>query len=350
MDISKVTSVRKDCLEILEDHHEELSPLKGKTLVITGGTGFLGTWISEVIATLNDEYSYGTQLTLIARGTDHFKNAKKHLAERKDVHLIKSDVRNLTELPKETDWLVHAASNPDNRFHATNPIETMSAIADGTSAVLRAADRCENIKMFLNVSSGLIYGSLPLEVKAVAETYNGAPVSGSTASAYAAAKRYAETFVAAARTQAQIPCMSVRPFAFLGPYQSLETPWALNNFLHDALAGNPVRVFGDGQSVRSYLYGSDAAFWILKILTHGQSGDCYNVGSAEGVSLEQLARKIASCFDPAPEIRLKTSNTVQQVSSFVPDLSLAIKKHALEVKVSLDSALKKTIQWHQNKN
>ncbi len=345
--MKKFESVRQDCSLVLKNRAELLAPLKGQMLVVTGGTGFVGTWLAELVTCLNDEYKFRTQLVLIARGTDHFRDTRPHLAKRADIRLVKNDVRSLLDLPKESDWIVHAAANPDNRTHATSPIETMLTISEGTSALLRAADRCDNLKMFLNVSSGLIYGSLPVEMGAVAESFSGAPLVGSTSSAYAEAKRYAETFVSATRTQTQIPCVNVRPFAFIGPYQSLETPWALNNFLHDALGGSAIRVFGDGRAVRSYLYGSDMAFWLLRMLTASKSGECFNLGSPETVTLEKLAFIVADFIKPSPEVVLRSQSAHASANSFVPDVSLASKKLQLSVTVPLKVALEKTLQWNR---
>ena len=97
-----------------------------------------------------------------------------------------------------------------------------------------------------------------------------------------------------------------RPFSFIGPYQSLDTPWAQTTFLSDALRGHQIRVKGDGQVVRSYLYGSDAAYWFLRILTAGQSGDVVNVGSSMAVSLQDLAKEVAKNFEPSPDVVFNT--------------------------------------------
>ena len=342
-----IDSTRSDCSIALRDQAHLLAPLKGDTLVVTGGTGFTGTWIAEMIACLNDEHSFGVKLHLLSRSTDRFKIACPHLAGRKDITLIKSDVRHTMEVSKDTGWLIHAAANPDNRFHATNPIETMTVIADGTSTILRTVDRCSNFKMFLNVSSGLVYGSQPWEMERIAETFHGAPVCGSVSSAYAEAKRYAETLCSAARSQARIPLLTVRPFAFIGPYQSLDTPWAINNFIRDALSGNPIRVFGDGQTVRSYMYPSDMAFWLLRILTGGTSGLTYNLGSPTGVTLEQVAGMVSNHFTPRPEIRLRTASNAAQNSRFVPDVALAGSALGLSLKIDLETAIERTIRWNQ---
>jgi dTDP-glucose 4,6-dehydratase len=286
-------------------------------------------------------------LVLAARSTDRFKLSLPHLAGRPDIQLLKADIRHSLEVPRETQWLIHAAANPDNRFHASSPIETMTVIADGTLGVLRSVDRCSDLRMLLNVSSGLVYGPQPLDLERVPESYSGAPVSASVSSAYAEAKRFAETLCSAARSQARIPIVTVRPFAFIGPYQGLDTPWAINNFIRDALTGNSIKVFGDGQSVRSYMYPSDMAFWLLRMLTAGTSGLAYNLGSPVGTTLENVARTVSNHIDPRPEIRLRTAAQATQRSRLVPDVTLAASALGLSITVGLEQAIEKTIAWNR---
>jgi len=338
--------VREDCRDVVKNRTEQLAALKNQTIVITGGTGFIGTWLAELVTCLNDDYRFGTKAVLVARSTDQFRTTKPHLANRGDVTFLKADVRHLLDMPKETNWVVHAASSPDNRFHASNPIETMMGIADGTAAVLRAVDRCSDLRMFLNISSGLIYGDQPLNLERVSEKYSGSPLCHAPTSAYAEAKRYGEALAVAARSQARIPAINVRPFAFIGPYQSLDTPWAINNFLWDSLNGNPIKVLGDGQTVRSYMYPSDAAFWILSMLTNAKTGSVYNIGSPEAITLEKLAQLVASYFSPKPEIVLRVSSVAQQ-TRFVPDVTSALEQLGLKTTVSLEKSLTRTIEWHR---
>lgn len=339
---------------ILDDYHaitqngaESLFPLKNNVVVITGGTGFIGTWIVGLIAFLNDHFGFNTEMTLVARQVELFKKSRAHLANRKDIRLINSDIRHLVELPNETNWLIHAAGTPDNRFHSSNPLETMSTIANGTYSILRLLERCSNFKMLLNLSSGLIYGFQPLKHSRIDETYVGAPRCGTVSSAYAEAKRFAETLCHSSRSQAKIPVVTARPFAFIGPYQSLETPWALNNFIKDAMSGNPIRILGDGKTVRSYMYASDLSFWLTSILTQGKSGEIYNVGSPEPITLEKLAHLIAEQIDPRLEIQLKTATNPLQNSRFVPDVSFAQHHLRLPIKINLKTAIKRTIEWNK---
>ena len=339
--------VRRDCQEGLKGSLEALGALKGRRLLITGGTGFLGTWIAEAVACLNDDFGFGLELTLLARQTERFTQEVPHLALRKDLVLRRLDVRSVAEVPQDTSYVVHAAATPDNRAHATSPVETMHVIAAGTAAVLQAVERCSSFVKMLNVSSALVYGAQPASLEAIPEDFAGAPGLGAVSSAYAEAKRYAETYCSAARSQLKLPVVTTRPFAFVGPYQSLDRPWAINNFLREALMGHPVRVQGDGQTVRSYLYGADAALWTLVILARGEPGQAYNVGSAEAVTLEKLASTIASKVLPRPEVRLHTAGSTRvPTTRLVPDIGRA-GGLGLKATVPLDRALEQTIDWHR---
>lgn len=342
-----IERTRHDCLRILDGRDKTLDPLRQSELVVIGGTGFVGTWIAEMVAALNDGYQFGIKLSLISRSTDQFANRLPHLANRPDINLIKSDVRQLGQFPNNADWVIHAAANPDVRMHASNPLDTASIIVDGTMSVMRTAERLGRLKKLLYLSSGLVCGAQPATANGVAENAPGAPAPDASF-IYANAKRFAETLCSAARAQSRIPVLVARPFSFIGPYQSLDTPWAQTTFLSDALRGHHIRVLGDGQVVRSYLYGSDAAYWFLRILTAGESGDVVNVGSPAGVTLQDLAKEVAKNFEPSPEIMFNTApRSAGRAAQLLPDTTHAKNEYGLSVITPLDEAIRLTAQWHR---
>ena len=202
--------------------------------------------------------------------------------------------------------------------------------------------------MMLNISSALVYGPQPLDLERIPEGHAGGPPSDAVSSVYAEAKRYSESLCAAARSQARIPTVNARPFAFIGPYQSIETPWAINNFIHDVLSGHPIRVLGDGKTVRSYMYASDMAFWYLRILTAATPGQSCNVGSPDAVTLEALAHLIAAQVSPRPEIRLQAAPRAVPISRLVPDVTFADAAFGLQSRVSLQQAIERTIEWNRH--
>ena len=347
MNPTSIREVREDCSKSVAGRAEQLAGLRDSCLVVTGGTGFAGSWLAEMVALLNDDHGFKTRLVLVSRSTDLFKAKRPHLGNRSDLTLVKADVRHLAEIPRETNWLIHAAANPDSRFHASQPIETLSTITEGTASVLRTLDRCSNFKQVLHLSSSQVYGAQANDFERVPESALGSLNCASVSSAYAEAKRCAETLCAAGRSQARIPITVARPFAFMGPYQSLDTPWAASNFIHDALIASPIRVLGDGQTVRSYLYGADMAFAYLRQLTAAAPGSIYNVGSPEGIRVSELAQKIADACNPRPEIRLRTSPGPAVSNRSVPDMRAAETDLGFKPAFSLDQSLERTLRWNQ---
>lgn len=340
--------VRQDCENVLAGKTDLLKALRNETLLVTGGTGFFGTWLAEMVSGLNDVHKFGCRLVLMARRPNLFHEKAPHLAQRPDIILIGQDTGRLIELPPEISYVIHAAASPDSRLHASDPLQTIDTIVNGTNSVLAAATRLPALKKILLVSSGLIYGAQPWEMPAIPESFMGTVDCSAAISAYGEAKRMSETIAAAYRSQHRLPITTVRPFAFIGPYQLMDRPWAINNFIRDGLRGGPIRILGDGTSVRSYMYPSDMAFWLMRMLVDGTPGRSYNLGSPAGITLKELAEKIASCF-PNPiriECRFLT-NEIARRSRFVPDISLAMNTLGLAINVDLDTAIRRTILWNQ---
>lgn len=338
----------EDCARSLgPDGAERLAPLRGGTLVVSGGTGFVGLWVATLCALLNDRYDYGIRLVLIARNEATLADKAPHLRGRSDTRFMAEDVRRLIDLPAETTWVVHAAGTPDNRFHVGHPLETVQTITEGTHRVLRAAERCGELRMIAHLSSALVYGSRSAEAGAIAEDQFGALDPAAVSSIYAEAKRCSETLCAAARGEIRVPSIIVRPFTFIGPFQAIDAPWALNNFLHAALNDRSLRILGDGRTVRSYLYGSDAAYTLLRMLTGARAGGIYNLGHPEGISLGDLAEMVVRKTGKPLEIRRDTGGALLGVSRLVPDMGRCAREFGFKPAFTLSEAIDRALAWNR---
>ena len=348
MNSSQREIVTADLKAVTGSGIDRLDPLRNETLLITGGTGFVGTWLSELVSYLNDQHGFGTRLALLSTNTGGFRKNVPHIANRKDVQLIERDIRNLTDIPTDFTYIIHAAATPDRRVHASEPLRTVQTIVDGTNSLLEYASRLSDVKGILNLSSGLIYGTQPWETTGISENMMGGLDCGAFGSAYAESKRMAESICTIYRNQHRLPIMTARPFAFIGPYQSLDRPWAINNFIRDGMLGEHIRILGDGRTVRSYMYPSDMAWWLLNIMVRGEVGVSYNVGSPHPISLQDLAQKIAGNFPNSPKIVSGLSRGPEaQASKFVPNVDLAGRTLGLKVTVNLDEAINRTIRWNR---
>jgi dTDP-glucose 4,6-dehydratase len=346
MNQALINLVNEDCKKSCTDG-ASFETLNHQTILVTGGTGFMGKWIAEMVSHINGTYFYHIKLILLGRDIERFKKEVPHLAKKSFIHLVEQDVRNLHDLPEEISWVIHAAGTPDNREHASQPLRTIETIYKGTHSILDTCFRLPNLQKLVHISSHQVYGNVA-DHTPIKESVLGKVECNTVNSAYAEAKRLAETLCAIYRNQQQLPITIVRPFAFVGPYQSLEKPWAINNFIRDALLGGPIRILGNGATIRSYLYGSDMAYWLLKILVKGKAGNTYNVGSSESISLNDLAQKIAGLIDKKIPIVSKSSReNYTDFSMAVPDTAKVTKDTGVKELFDLESALQRTIYWNQ---
>jgi len=323
----------------------DLSRLDNVGVAITGASGFMGIWLTELLQYLARVHKVRIKLTLVARDFGPAKEQAPHLYAPGAATLVCEDVRSLHELPEDVEWVVHAAASPDARVHNTQPMLASQTITQGTLSVLECATRLPRLRGFLNISSGYVAGFHSGATPIAERVFEGFD-PGVFSSAYMEAKRYAESLCSIFRNQHRIPVVTVRPFSFVGPYQSRDAPWAVNNFIHDAVARRPIRIQGDGTAVRSYMYGADMAWWLLNMLLKGESGRSYNLGSEKAVTLKDLAGRIGHLTNDKVEIHHSRPLLKSKPSVFVPSTDLARSELGLASKFDLDEALLRTLQWY----
>lgn len=339
--------VRADAEAVLQGRTARLDALRGQHLFLTGGTGFLGVWLLELIAVLNQQHGFGLKVTVFSRNARDFARRWPHLGELDWVHFQEGDIRYLAELPRDTRYIIHAAALTDRRLFASQPGTVAETNGLGTLRILRAANLLEDLQRFVLLSSGLVYGRQPWEMSSVTEDFSGSLRCDEVTSVYAESKRYAEVIAQCAISESKLPVITLRPFAFVGPYQSLQLPWAVTDFIRDSLNGGPIRIMGDGTTVRSIMYGSDFAFWVLSALVNGRARETYNVGSPEPIDLISLAQLITRHFSPAPEIHTRLGQSGHDRNRLVPAVDKALRNLGVDVSVPLPKAIERTITWNR---
>jgi nucleoside-diphosphate-sugar epimerase len=342
---SQVKNIRSDCLVACVNVDEIKPKLMFSNIAITGGTGYLGTWLAEMVSALNDEFNLSINLYIYARNIDEWKLKHQHLSFRPDLKLYSQDVRSPFNFEPQITHVIHAAGVPNNRIHSSNPFRVYQTTVNGTANALEAANQLNQLVRFLNVSSGLVNG-LGAEPDGISESFSSSVFAGELHSVYIDAKRTSESIATIYRGQFKMPVSTVRPFTFAGPYQSIDCPWAINNFLSDALANRPIRINGDGYVRRSYLYGSDAAFWILTALARGVDGGVYNIGSSNPISHKDLASLIASKSKNNNNILINTLNVNSRSNTdFYPNLLNTSRQLQVTETCNIEQIIEKTLRW-----
>ncbi|MDI1320962.1 MAG: NAD-dependent epimerase/dehydratase family protein [bacterium] len=342
-----IALVHADATAVLAGQADRLAALRGQHVFISGGTGILGTWLLELIKVLNEAHGFEMKATVFSRNARHFAQCWPHLGNLAWIHWQEGDIRYLTELPRDVRYIIHAAALTDRRLFASQPGAVGEINSLGTLRILRAANLLEDVQKFVLMSSGLVYGAQPWELPRIDEKFAGPLRSNDVGAVYPESKRFAEVLAQCAVSETKLPVVTLRPFAFVGPYQSLQLPWAVTDFIRDSFNGGPIRIMGDGVTVRSIMYVSDYAHWVLAALAAGRPGETYNVGSAEPVDLLTLANAITRFFAPVPEVRTRVGQAGHDRNRLVPDTAKAQRDLGVSQTVPLEAALQKSIEWHR---
>ncbi|MGO9229802.1 MAG: NAD-dependent epimerase/dehydratase family protein [Bryobacteraceae bacterium] len=334
-------------LEHVLAHTEHLwADVRGERFLITGGTGFVGTWLMESLLWANRRLGLGISAVVLTRNPSAYRQRLPHLAEDSCVTLHVGDAASFRHPEGSFPLVIHAATERYSAPRADPPAATLTRDLSATECVLELA-RARRTKRFLFTSSGAVYGKQPAGLLQIPEEYEGAPLATDTNSAYGQSKRTSEFLCASHALTVGFDAVIARMFAFTGPYLPLEEHYAAGNFVRDALAGGPLRLTGDGTSVRSYLYAADLAIWLWTILLRGTSGVAYNVGSPHAVSIVELARHVVEAAGGGIRIEIgePTAPGVSP-SRYVPSVERARAELGLDQWISLEEGLRRMYRWH----
>lgn len=333
---------------VLEQAEPDLSRLRGERLFITGGTGFIGSWLVECLLHANQRMQLNLELLLLTRSPAAFAARLPHLAEDTAIRTICGDARELQHTGETAGLAIHAATDASARLNRENPLLMADTIVEGTRRTLEFC-RQAGVRRMLMLSSGAVYGRLEPGLEKVEETYRGGPDPLDPYYTYSESKRMAELLCALYARQYGLEVPVARLFAFLGPRLPLDEHFAAGNFLRDCLDGGPIRVGGDGTAVRSYQYAAELVVWLLAILLRGESASAYNVGSGQGVSIGELARTMAALHTPPLEVVIAgRADASNPVNYYVPNVARARDELGLTKRIPLEDALRRSLSWLRN--
>lgn len=322
---------------------ERWQALRGKRLLLTGGTGFIGKWLLATFLHANQRLDLGATVLVLSRQPEAFLQQFPALRSRGEVEWIACDVRHLApEMAPDCTFAIHAATDVVAAASAADVLHTCIA---GTERVLAALGSGSQRKRALLLSSGAVYGrpdATPMD-----EDCPRAPSSLSPASAYGEGKRVSELLCAmASAAQPSLEVAIARCFAFVGPHLPLDKHFAIGNFISAAMKGKDIDIQGDGTPLRSYLYAADLAHWLWVMLFEAPNCRAYNVGGAESLSIRDLAYRVNQTLGGQGSVRIAQTPPAGAVpQAYLPDLTRIEKELGLVPRVSLDDAIRRTAQW-----
>lgn len=340
-------------LSIMRSASLDWSQFDGKTILVTGASGFLPAYTVELLHSLGEYNGPACKILALVRGRKKAEKRFAHLLESPRFILINQDVCDPIRVNEEIDFIIHAASQASPRFYSKDPIGTFNANVFGTKQLLELGVKNE-VKSFLFFSSGEVYGQVPQEFIPIKENNYGWLDPTNVRSCYAEGKRAGETLCVCWHHQYGVPVRIVRPFHTYGPGMALDDGRVFADFVADALYGKDIVLKSEGTARRAFCYLADATIGFLRVLLEGKPTTPYNVGNPEAeVSMMELAEIIARVTDeirPGTRISVVKSKAERDasylespISRNSPNIS-RITELGWKPSTSLQEGFKKTIQ------
>ncbi len=325
--------------------------LNNSSLFITGGTGFFGRSLLRRISKVSRHIELkNASVTVLTRSPDLFLNKFPEFADKQWLRFRKGDILGgLEEISREGQvysHVLHAAAD-STLGPKMNSLERFDQIVSGTRNVLEFANRVR-AKRFLLTSSGGVYGVLPSYLESFPESYMGMANPLESSNAYSVAKRLAEHLCSLYAEKYGLEVVVARCFAFVGPDLPLDAHFAIGNFIRDVLSGKSIVINSDGSPMRSYLYQDDLADWLLMLIERGISGEAYNVGSDQAISILDLAKLVKLTLSSNVAIKVMDSGDgVGAIrNKYIPSVEKIKQDLKVTITVPLSEAIALTAREH----
>ncbi len=298
-------------------------PFHGARIFMTGGTGFFGGWLLESFLWAKENGNLDAEITVLTRDPSAFEERRPRHARGAGVTVLQGDVLSLVPPAEPFTHVIHCAAPVGDRLGGRAQGSLARELVEGTRKVMDFARGCGAQRVLL-ASSGAVYGSPSNGAPMVSEDDAGARPGGLALTEYGQGKKGAEELAIRAGGDHHLEVVIARCFAFAGPYLPLDGPYAIGNFVRDALRHGPIEVKGDGTSVRSFMYGADLATWLWTLLADGRAGRAYNVGSEHSISISGLAHLVVRALGSGGRVEIaKPARDGSPVERYVPSTKRA---------------------------
>ena len=315
--------------------------------LVTGGAGFIGSHLSEALLEAGHEV-----VALDDLSTGSMRNIA-HLKGRPGYSYIIDTVLNeplTAELVDDADVVVHLAASVGVKKIVEEPVNTIENNVNGTDVVLRKADKKK--KLVVVASTSEVYGlstDVPFREDA-------SLVMGATSKhrwAYACSKALDEFLALAYARERKLPVIVVRFFNTVGPRQTGQYGMVVPRFVQQALAGEPITVYGDGTQTRCFTHVNDVVAALQSLMASPDAiGQVVNIGGQEEISMMELAKRVKALTGSASPIVLVPFSEAydegfEDMPRRVPDVTKLTRLAGKAPAVDLDAILKDVIGFFQ---
>lgn len=312
------------CEKYFEELHKaslsiDLSPMNGKSIVITGGSGLILSSLVDILCYYNTHSGGNINIYLAARTENEISDRFTEYYGQPWLNFVYYDALKPVDFSFKADYIIHGASNAHPASYATEPVETLLANVTGIKELLDYAKNSGS-KRVLYISSSEVYGKKD-EARPYKEDDYGFVDILNPRACYPSGKRASETLCSAYTAEYGVETVIVRPGHIYGPTMTDYDSRATAQFTRDVQAGRDIVMKSAGTQLRSYCYSADCATAILTVLLKGKAGEAYNISNKDSiVSIRQIAEEFAHAagrkvvFESASDAEQKSFNMMDNSS------------------------------------
>jgi nucleoside-diphosphate-sugar epimerase len=326
---------KNDLAECLEVSQNKLLDLRDSNVLILGASGFVGGWLSNVLALSNLELGTNIRIVLASRNP---KNTLNPEYVDKNISFLPIDLLNHKGLRVETfDFGFHLATPSVPKTGGLDAEAVYTTTINATQLLIENAIMNGSRPAILHASSGGVYKQDQKRQLIAEDNRNVAAIS--LEHNYKNAKIQAEKLILESTNRGEIKGTSPRLFAFFGPGVSLDDHFAIGNFMGDKQARRNIEVKGNPKTTRSYLYPTDMVNWILAAILN-PSSEATHIGSEETISMKDLAEIVSD-----GKVEVNYPNPDSPESHYVPSTANTRNRLGVNQRVSLEDGL---VRWQES--
>jgi dTDP-glucose 4,6-dehydratase len=321
--------------------------LEKKSVLIAGGTGFLGSVLVESLSFLDLKLNLNLKIHVVGRAEENFHKKFSRLQNFHSLKFHKLDLADSPTLTNHFDFVFHSAQAPtynkgiESNFHELQRVLTSCLHIGQLTAKNRAR--------LIYLSSGAYYGATHCPDDGFKETDLPLIDENQKRNLYCQSKIVCESLLTQLAEENDFGLQIARCFSFVGPQLPLDLPYAASTLFNQIQNGRNLELQGDGSPIRSYMHTADFAIWMIHLMFNPKPADLFNIGSNEPTSIKHLAQTLAGLTTKeAPKFERKANSSVGASSIYFPNTSKIQKElkvpNCLPLKQGLSRTLASAIQ------
>lgn len=324
----------------------------GKTILITGASGFIPSYLVDTFLYLNEIKNFNIKIIGLVRNLNNAHLRFNYALDSKKLAFIEQDVCDNIVLDEKLDYIIHAASNATPKVFNNDPVGTILPNTLGTKNLLSLATK-NKIDCFIFFSTSGVHGFVKDSDYPIKEDCIGILNPMDLASCYLESKRMGENMCIAWMHQYGVPVKIIRPATTYGPGIKLDDGRSFADFISCIVNNRDIMIYSDGSAIRNFCYIADAILGVFTVILNGVNGEAYNIATEQEISIKDLAHHLVT--DVFPEKGLKVIMKKDPTKDFLrmhfTRTSVDISKAQLlgwKLSFSISEGFKRVIQSFEN--